>query len=1061
MAAVAPPSTHAAAHPPVASGDALVPVPPGVNEADANVTAVAAAHGLAALVSQPPVTYQRRIQPLQSRQRLIKPVADTTSCACASHTPGQVSADDGPVGAPPSGSVTHAARGAQRVYAAAAPLMQAVAPGAGTAVPTSEAEVGGAVAGFFTSNNIPLNLANLQELINISERLATFGVVGNVSSGVPGTVATEQRHQSAGGDADDAAESTGGAATTGLPTGCQPAPQGNPVARLILNLDDPRIDYTINEGKEIEHGMEAHRHFSGALERRHLAILLGAFDEYKAHGSSQPILATNAERTNKSAAACMTALAALRNGLNVAILTGPHKISAVLDFRRKLHTCGLSSRYGVMTTLSRAMQKAHEIEDSNPAQIFVGSLVGCKNDLPKLEDFVISSERGGRKVVVIIDECDELAQGKGGNSLTVDANTYMTLGDLCRRDAKLRQADQVAARAAAAGSGDGGAGAGASGEAAPASDHDTDEWSSDDDTSSASESDGLPEGITPERRDVLRREQRIHNIAFASAFMQERIFPRCLSVNITATYLAFLLKEIMPFKPDKILPILDLTRDPAYAGIERAEIPEGANLLDQGEININLLSVPGANVMLKKFLSGNHPYDNKRLDPAVPGADGLKIRGTMLVSVSAKVKVAHGAYEVSDNLMAHIDNSQEFKHLASKTVVIAFTGMEPRAYVSGRKHVKLTKGLPIESMIAQAAERADAPHGFEKIIVVGWNLFKRGTSLSFHPSTDPTTAWVPLYSIFTASPTTPVDVWSQRVCRILHCFFGARVPDDFRYWIAAPPDRLRDARNVRLLMDGMAARQADPAKALSCRQCLASFPVEEHGLGWATVGKSRVSLPLLDQTEAGRRRKKEEDEAEAVDLRALINSGIIAAGENVLELVHSRRSMHATLSQNGTILDTTSGALYSSLSGWALACINKFNSTRTAANGWDLVLYEKRRMKTYLRTYHGRAVAAPPAAPAAQGQAGGSAAAAQAAAAAVRAAAPVTLAATNKRPRPRHCVDILMAAYEATPDGTLRGVPDAHRKVLYEAGLNDKQITDWMYAQRRKRVRTATREEES
>ena len=124
------------------------------------------------------------------------------------------------------------------------------------------------------------------------------------------------------------------------------------------------------------------------------------------------------EREGKTGALFSIALAAIILQMRVVILCAPNKVAPVVDMVKKIRAAGFGKYWNVRHTLGKKAIQDNDIPSSDVGQIFVAAL-GTLADLKKVKKFIQGEARGGHRTVTLIDECDELTQGRGNRSLNV------------------------------------------------------------------------------------------------------------------------------------------------------------------------------------------------------------------------------------------------------------------------------------------------------------------------------------------------------------------------------------------------------------------------------------------------------------------------------------------------------------------------------------------------------------------------------------------------------------------------------------------------------------------
>ena len=142
------------------------------------------------------------------------------------------------------------------------------------------------------------------------------------------------------------------------------------------------------------------------------------FDFKRERQPGQQAMLKGREREGKTGALFSIALAAIILQMRVVILCAPNKVAPVVDMVKKIRAAGFGKYWNVRHTLGKKAIQDNDIPSSEVGQIFVAAL-GTLADLKKVKKFIQGEARGGHRTVTLIDECDELTQGRGNRSLNV------------------------------------------------------------------------------------------------------------------------------------------------------------------------------------------------------------------------------------------------------------------------------------------------------------------------------------------------------------------------------------------------------------------------------------------------------------------------------------------------------------------------------------------------------------------------------------------------------------------------------------------------------------------
>ena len=539
------------------------------------------------------------------------------------------------------------------------------------------------------------------------------------------------------------------------------------------------------------------------------------------------------EREGKTGALFSIALAALLLRMRVVILCAPNKVAPVVDMVKKLQQSGFNRHYSVKHTLGKKATEENGIPSAESGQIFVAALCTI-SDLRRVKRYIEDERRGGNFTVTLVDECDEITQGKGNKSLDVergeDPDAYQEFIHPDRRGE-----DEAGVRYVRPGS--------------------------------------------RASRQLSRKQQ----LAFASQYFKQNIHDTTQIIACSATLSGYILNPIGTFKNDVVTSIFMVFPKLGYRGIETFKIPEGCELDTEGNLTPDdLRRSESVAVLLKRFYERKNACDGERLlqrsSPAPgpePGPSGtseagsVTLRGILFISCSPKVNV-YGGYRDIAKAVCDIVTSwpvEECRHDPNTTLFVCFVG-KPWVYFNG-KWEKMTAGKSVEDMYNKTEEKARNGHfgvlGLgandplskvcKHVVLIGYNMTRRAMTAAFRPASEPRVLCKVQYGILTTPKAVTIDTVSQRVNRPSHDFAEHVVPANYCVDVAMSSWMLRLCQQYRKLEDEMVDRQrADPKPHCEFRQRIEVFASE---LDKAKVSKRGILMSELSRTGQEQRRREQ------------------------------------------------------------------------------------------------------------------------------------------------------------------------------------------------------------
>lgn len=489
----------------------------------------------------------------------------------------------------------------------------------------------------------------------------------------------------------------------------------------------------------------------------------------------QQALLKGREREGKTVALFSIALVALILKMRVVILCAPNKVAPIVDMVKKLERAGFNRLVYMRHTLTANMARRNDISTAEEGgRIYVAAL-GTVEDLKKVASYIEVNKHDGNLTVTLIDECDELTQGKGCKSIFVphvnDPSKYVHYVE-DRDDSDLEDIEYF--------------------------------------------------------DDVQRKRQKVQKsqIAAASELFARRISPNTQVFACSATLSGYILNPIGAFAHDKVTEIFKVWPKPGFRGIESYQIPEGCELDFDGNVkNCDQFaeSVPIRN-LLRLFCKRMNPCDGAQLEPIQgSGASPTKLRGMLFVSVATKVYVSDGVMDLAKRIRCMLQelHDDHESSIGDSTLFICFIG-KPSVYFA-RKWIDVRAGASMEeiyNITAVHARNGDfegvqlgSKEPLSKVVthcvLIGYNLTRRAMTTAFTPEDEPGVLCKLLYQISTApnENSMTIDAVSQRFTRGSHDFVEHVVPDNYCVQIATRPYILEQLKRYREMEDNMVEDQ--------------------------------------------------------------------------------------------------------------------------------------------------------------------------------------------------------------------------------------------------------------
>ena len=589
-------------------------------------------------------------------------------------------------------------------------------------------------------------------------------------------------------------------------------------ARQLIPSDASAYDNFIGAfGDETEEGLRSRR-----KEIFDIAKVLFEFKHSRQPG--QQAMLKGREREGKTGALNSIALAALLLNMRVVILCAPNKVAPIIDIVLKLQRAGFTKMFDIRHTLAPKVSREFGLTQCQMGHIFVAAL-GTVGDLRKVGDFINENKRDGRLTVTLVDECDELTQGKGHNSVDVelrcDQSSYQHFITPSQRGEDDEDAPYIDAR---------------------------------NDPRAAN-------------RKIIKT-----NIASASKIFRERVHKHSQVFACSATLSGYIMNPIGVFDNTKVTRIFKVFPKAGFTGIERFEVPEGCAMNIEGNMSVEAFKESSAvSTMLHRFYARQNSCDGKRLEPVNSDrTNPIMLRGMLFVSVSPKVNVHGGIRDIVRAIRSMVDG---WSNYADSTLFVCFIG-QPIVFF-GNQERKMPKGASIEEIYTRTAEQVrkgrfagmhlaqDAPFSTicSHCVVLGYNLTRRAMTAAFSPRDETGVLMKLQYVIFTAPKTVQIDAASQRITRASHDFAEHIVPGDYRIDVAVQPEILDVLKRYRKMEDDMVERQRDELNVHSV--FIQKIEVYKNDLEKVLFSKRRLLGADLSNT--GRRKRRREEERSNVD----------------------------------------------------------------------------------------------------------------------------------------------------------------------------------------------------
>ena len=547
-------------------------------------------------------------------------------------------------------------------------------------------------------------------------------------------------------------------------------------------------------------------------------------------GTGQPgqhAMLKGREREGKTGALFSIVLAAIILRMRVVILCAPNKVAPVVDMVKKIRAAGFGKYWNVRHTLGKKAIQDNDIPSSEVGQIFVAAL-GTLADLKKVKKIIQGEAKGGHRTVTLIDECDELTQGRGNRSLNVphleDPVKYQ---HYITPDA--RGEDE--------------------------------------------EDDDIPDSRRATRGSRTRGSRK-ENIAAASHFFKTEIFELTQVFACSATLSGYMLNPVGVFRNDLVTPIFMVYPKPGYRGIEKFVIPEGCALETEGNLSLDQFkdSEP-VQRMLKRFYDRENVCDGVRLEPRDTCRGGaVKLRGMLFISCSPKVNVYGGVKDIAKEVCNTVDSWADVQGLGihdwKETLFVSFVGKPSVKFGNMPRDIWLAmpSGASLETIYNRTAQEArkgtfsglqlgsNEPFSSvcKHVVLIGYNMTRRAMTAAFQPADEPGVLCKLQYNILTAPKTLTIDSVSQRYNRPSHDFGDYVVPEEYCVDSAMSPVALDMCKEFRKLEDEMVYEQRrSPRIHAEFRQQIQVFAKD---LEDTRVSKRNIRLGELSRT--GRLRKE-------------------------------------------------------------------------------------------------------------------------------------------------------------------------------------------------------------
>ena len=539
------------------------------------------------------------------------------------------------------------------------------------------------------------------------------------------------------------------------------------------------------------------------------------FEQTKKPG--QQAILKGREREGKTGALFSIALLALILRMRVVILCAPNKVAPIVDMVRKLERAGFASMVNIKHTLGKKATNDNGLSSAEVGQIFVAAL-GTVSDLRKVKSFIEGERKGGHLTVTLVDECDELTQGKGQKSLLVphreNHENYQHYIDLDQRGEDDQEHAFVAANSLTA-----------------------------------------------------RQKSAKEKLAAASCFFKEHIYPKTQLIACSATLSGYIMNPVGVFRNDLVTPIFEVFPKIGYAGINRFVIPEGCELEHEGNMSLDAFKESSAaNRLLERFYRRENACDGRFLQPRErSGARPMTLRGMLFISCHTAVNVAGGVDDFARAIERTVQGWST-EHDPQTTLFVCFVG-KPRVRFAG-KMLQMKTGASFETIYNETAKRArqgkfdnvrlGPNEPFSKIcthcVLIGYSMTRRAMTAAFSPEDEPDVLCKIQYGILTAPKSLVIDAVSQRINRPSHEFAEHVVPDDYCIDVAMSPVTLEICKEYRAMEDEMSKKQRESPVVHS--EFIQSINV--HARNLEDVKISKRGLRLGDLSATGRKQRARE-----------------------------------------------------------------------------------------------------------------------------------------------------------------------------------------------------------
>ena len=553
--------------------------------------------------------------------------------------------------------------------------------------------------------------------------------------------------------------------------------------------------------------------------------------EYKADKKpGQHAMLKGREREGKTGALFSITLAALLLNIRVVILCAPLKVAPICDMLRKLRSAGFGRMYDTLHTLGPTQAKRNRIPSAQMGQIYVAAL-GTLGDLKKVKNWINGQKRDGHLTLTLMDECDELTQGKGHSTIQIPHRSDPdTSAQYVRQEKRCEDYED--------------------------------------------------EPDVPSDRKARGLNFKAQ-IAKASKYFREHLHPETQVIACSATLSGYILNPIGNFLHDLPTKIFKVFPKDGYCGIERFIIPEGCKLEHEGNLSLEAFSESNAvGNLLQRFYTRRNECDGQRLQP-LPGSSATEIalRGMLFLSCTPKVNVHGGVHDLAKTVAQTVD-SWGTDVSSQTTLFICYVG-SPRVLFAGSWQ-SMTSGYSFEGIYNETVSRVkkgkfpnvslgkDEP--FSKVcthvVLIGYNLTRRAMTAAFTPKDEPGVLCKIQYGIITAPKTAAVDTTSQRVNRPSHEFAQHVVPENYTVDVAMWPETLEVCQRYRAMEDKMVEEQRESPKIhAEFRQAI---DVYRQGLDSHKVSKR--GIPLTDISNTGRKERYRQQSAVDPDANEVLKA---------------------------------------------------------------------------------------------------------------------------------------------------------------------------------------------